>query len=58
MNLPYLDKFESEVKPDGKILVNSSFIERKVNREDVYVYYIPTNDIALELGDSKVTNMI
>ena len=58
MNLPSLDKFESEVKPGGKILVNSSLIERKVERDDVDVYYIPANDIALELGNPKVANMI
>lgn len=58
MNLPSLDKFESEVKPGGKILVNSSLIERKVERKDVDVYYIPANDIALELGNPKVANMI
>ena len=58
MNLPSLDKFEREVKPGGKILVNSSLIERKVERKDVDVYYIPANDIALELGNPKVANMI
>jgi 2-oxoglutarate ferredoxin oxidoreductase subunit gamma len=58
MNLPSLDKFESEVKTGGKILVNSSLIERKVERKDVDVYYIPANDIALELGNPKVANMI
>jgi len=58
MNLPSLEKFESEVKPGGKILVNSSLIERKVERKDVDVYYIPANDIALELGNPKVANMI
>ncbi|MGL6105543.1 2-oxoacid:acceptor oxidoreductase family protein [Romboutsia sp.] len=58
MNLPSLDKFESEVTPGGKILVNSSLIERKVERNDVDVYYVPANDIALELGNPKVANMI
>ena len=58
MNLPSLDKFETEVKPGGKILGNSSLIERKVERTDVDVYYIPANDIALELGNPKVANMI
>ena len=58
MNLPSLDKFESEVKPGGKILVNSSLIERKVERDDVDVYYIPANDIALKLGNPRVANMV
>ncbi|MGL5312557.1 MAG: 2-oxoacid:acceptor oxidoreductase family protein [Peptostreptococcaceae bacterium] len=58
MNLPSLDKFENEVMPGGKILVNSSLIERKVERKDVEVYYVPANDIALELGNPRVANMI
>ncbi|MEG1311818.1 MAG: 2-oxoacid:acceptor oxidoreductase family protein [Romboutsia sp.] len=58
MNLPSLDKFENEVQTGGKILVNSSLIERKVEREDVEVYYIPANDIALELNNPRVANMI
>jgi 2-oxoglutarate ferredoxin oxidoreductase subunit gamma len=58
MNLPSLEKFEQEVKPGGKILVNSSLIEKKVERNDVEVHYIPANDIAAELGNPKVANMI
>lgn len=58
MNSPSLDKFESEVVPGGKILVNSSLIERKVERDDVEAYYIPANDLAIELGNPKVANMI
>ena len=58
MNLPSLEKFEQEVKPGGKILVNSSLIEKKVQRDDVEVHYIPANDIAAELGNPRVANMI
>jgi 2-oxoglutarate ferredoxin oxidoreductase subunit gamma len=58
MNLPSLEKFEQEVKPGGKILVNSSLIEAKVQRDDVEVHYIPANDIAAELGNPRVANMI
>lgn len=58
MNLPSLDKFESEVVAGGKILVNSSLIERKVEREDVDAYYINANELALELGNPRVANMI
>ena len=58
MNQPSLDRFESWVKPDGKIMVNSSLIERKVNRSDVEAVYIPTNDIANEIGSGKIANMV
>ena len=58
MNLPSLEKFENDVVPGGKILINSSLIDRKVERTDVDVYYIPANEIAAELGNPKVANMI
>ncbi|MDK2564418.1 2-oxoacid:acceptor oxidoreductase family protein [Romboutsia sedimentorum] len=58
MNLPSLEKFESEVKPGGKIIVNSSLIEQKVQRDDIEVYYIQANDLASELGNPRVANMI
>ncbi|RDY22816.1 2-oxoacid:ferredoxin oxidoreductase subunit gamma [Romboutsia maritimum] len=58
MNLPSLDKFEKDVVPGGKILINSSLIDQKVKRTDVDVHYIPANDLATELGNPKVANMI
>ncbi len=58
MNLPSLDKYESQVKPGGTILVDSSLIERRINREDVRVFYVPATKIAGENGASTLANMI
>ena len=58
MNKPSLDKFEPTVQKDGLILVNSSLVEQKVNRDDVSVVEVPANDIANELGNTKVANMV
>ncbi len=58
MNRPSLDKFEVDVIKNGKLLINSSLIDIKAKREDVDVYYIPANDIANELGNGKVANMV
>ncbi|MEA1975378.1 MAG: 2-oxoacid:acceptor oxidoreductase family protein [Bacillota bacterium] len=58
MNLPSLVKFEENVAPGSSVLVNSSLIEKKVSREDVTAYYIPCNEVALELGNAKVANMV
>jgi 2-oxoglutarate ferredoxin oxidoreductase subunit gamma len=58
MNLPSLDRFEPEMSPGGTLLINSSLIERKAKRTDVKVFSIPANDIASELGNPKVTNMV
>ena len=58
MNRPSLEKFEDKVVPGGSIFVNSSMIDVKVKREDVNAYYVPCNDLAAELGNNKVANMI
>lgn len=58
MNLPSLDKFEPLVAPGGRVLINSSLISRKALRDDVDVRYIPANDIANELGNSRVAGMV
>jgi 2-oxoglutarate ferredoxin oxidoreductase subunit gamma len=58
MNLPSLDKFESRIKPNGMLFINSSLINKKSERDDINVYYIPANDIAVELGNSRVAGMV
>ncbi|MBE0451405.1 MAG: 2-oxoacid:acceptor oxidoreductase family protein [Clostridia bacterium] len=58
MNLPSLDKFEVDVATGGNIIINSSLIERKTKRDDLKAYYVPANDIAVELGNARVANMI
>ena len=58
MNLPSLDRFEDDVRKDGLILVNASLIERKVQRNDVECLYVPATELADELGETKVANMV
>ncbi len=58
MNRPSLDKFEPMVKRDGYLFINSSLIDRKAEREDIKVYEVPANDIAEEIGNPKVANMV
>jgi len=58
MNRPSLDKFEKDVIKGGNLLINSSLIDRKSERDDVNVYYIPANEIAVELGNAKAANMV
>ena len=58
MNLPSLDKFEGSVVAGGKIFVDSTLIERKVERDDVEAYYIPATAMAKELGYPTLANMI
>ena len=58
MNLPSLIKFEPTVKAGGTIFVNSSIITEKVTRTDVKAVYVPCLEIAQELGNMKVANMV
>lgn len=58
MNLPSLDKFEADLEPQGKLLINSSLIDKKASRDDVKAFYIPANEIAIELGNDKIANMV
>ncbi|RKD21386.1 2-oxoglutarate ferredoxin oxidoreductase subunit gamma [Caminicella sporogenes DSM 14501] len=58
MNLPSLIKFEKELEKDGILLINSSLIEKKAERDDIRAFYIPANEIAVEIGNTKVANMV
>lgn len=58
MNLPSLDRYEDAVVPGGVIFADSTLIERKVNRDDVTVYYIPATKIANDNGTPTLANMI
>ena len=58
MNLPSLDKYENDVVPGGKIFVDSTLIERKVNRTDVDVYYLPSTKLAKDIDAPTLANMI
>jgi len=58
MNLPSLDRFEKQVAPGGYIFLDSSLIERKVERTDVTVFEIPATKLAGENGFPTLANMI
>ena len=58
MNLPSLDKFEPVVKAGGRLMINSSLVDRASTRSDVNVLEIPVNDIANKQGSMKVANVV
>ncbi len=58
MNLPSLDKFEDNVKPGGLLVYNSSLISRPPKRDDIEVLAVPANEIANELGNDRIANMV
>jgi len=58
MNLPSLDKYESLVKPGGLLVVNESMVDREPTRKDIHVVKLKANEIAENLGDRRMSNMV
>lgn len=58
LNEPSLDKFEGAVAKNGLIILNSSLIKRDIKRNDIEVIKIPATDLANELGNVRVANLI
>ena len=58
MNNPSLFRFQNQVASGGTIFLNSSMIESRPIRGDIEIYKIPANDLAKQLGEDKVTNMV
>ena len=58
MNKPSLVKFEKALVEGGQLFINSSIIEVKASRTDIIAHYVPCNDIAAEMGNARVANMV
>jgi 2-oxoglutarate ferredoxin oxidoreductase subunit gamma len=58
MNRPSLEKFAPVVKPGGVVLINSSLIPVRSERDDVDEIVIPVNDIAIEAGSVRSANIV
>ena len=58
MNLPSWDKYEPLVKPGGVLVVNTSLVDREATRKDIDVVSVAANDIAEEMGERRLANMI
>ena len=58
MNLPSMDKCEPMLIPDGVMIVNSSFVNRKIQRKDIKSVYIPASEIAEKIAERRLTNMV
>ena len=58
LNLPSLDKYEETLATGGTLVVNQSMVDRDAKREDINVIFVPCNEIAEEIGDKKLMNMV
>ena len=58
MNLPSLNRYEQAVQPGGTIFVDSTLVERKLERSDVKAIYVPATRLAVENDMTTLANMI
>ncbi|WHH59621.1 2-oxoacid:acceptor oxidoreductase family protein [Petroclostridium sp. X23] len=58
MNRPSLDKFESTVLPGGLLIIDSSLINRSIERKDIRAIEVPATQLAVDMGEGKLANMV
>ena len=58
MNLPSMVRFESLVKPGGKLFLNSSVIDQQPTRTDIDVFECSATDQANAINLSRSANII
>ncbi|MHC4469636.1 MAG: 2-oxoacid:acceptor oxidoreductase family protein [Planctomycetota bacterium] len=58
MNRPSLEKFAPKLKPGGVLVVNSSLIPIRAERDDITEFRIRADDIALEEGSRRAANLV
>ena len=58
MNGPSLNKFLGTLKPGGTLFINSSIVDDNIPRDDVKIVEAPVTEMALEMGNAKVLNVI
>jgi len=58
LNLPSFDKYEELLEKGGTLVVNKSMVDRGPKRGDIHILFVPCNQIAEEIGDRKLLNMV
>jgi 2-oxoglutarate ferredoxin oxidoreductase subunit gamma len=58
LNNPSMEKYEPLVKEGGILVYNASIISSRPSRSDIHYVPVPANDVASELGNLKMANMV
>ncbi|BCR04817.1 2-oxoacid:ferredoxin oxidoreductase subunit gamma [Desulfuromonas versatilis] len=59
LNQASMDKYFERIRPGGFCVVNTSLVEvPRGGRDDLALLEIPVNELALEIGDARLGNMI
>lgn len=58
LNLPSVDKYEQVILPGGILIANQSLMNRELVRSDITGVLIPASEIAEQLGNKQMANMV
>jgi 2-oxoisovalerate ferredoxin oxidoreductase beta subunit len=58
MNGPSLEKFQNELVSGGVLIYDSSLIDKIPERSDVEIVALPATDLADQIGNAKIANMV
>ena len=58
LNGPSFEKFESQVVSGGIMIVNSSLVKAEPKRKDITYKFVPMTEIATNLGNPKMANVV
>jgi 2-oxoglutarate ferredoxin oxidoreductase subunit gamma len=58
LNIPSMEAFEPVVRPGGVLVVNSSMVLHTSEREDLRIVYVPASDMAIDLGNVRMANVV
>ena len=58
LNLPSFDKYEDLLQKGGTLIVNQSMVDRQAKRADIHTVLVPCNEIAEQIGDRRLMNMV
>jgi 2-oxoglutarate ferredoxin oxidoreductase subunit gamma len=58
LNPESMDAYEPLVRPDGLLVMNSTLVRRPSTRDDIEAVAVPANDLASELGNVKMANIV
>ncbi len=58
LNRPSMEKYEPLVKTGGVLIVNDSLVDIPIEREDIRILRLPASEIATELGNPRMANMV
>ena len=58
LNGPSFERFESQVVSGGTMIVNSSLVKAEPKRKDITYKFVPMTEIATNLGNQKMANVV